>query len=145
MKTIRWIFGFPLAMIISLGIFGLAITFGMTANMAFRSFYFITYLLRLVVILFSFATWVFLTCFFIPSYKKIAGFVPIVLSIALACVNLYIEFSHYSNMRFSQYEFTNMAFMLAGTFIGYFVSYLIFKDKGWSKHKQNPRTAESFV
>jgi hypothetical protein len=136
MNLIRWILGFPLATVISLGTLVLSITYG---NIGALHIYAFAFIYRIAIIMFSFAIWVFLTCLFIPSYKKYAGFLPAILSLALAGLSIYVSFTDkYSGGRIPEQLLITLSFMVVGLCIGYFVSYQLFKDKGWGRLTKPP-------
>ncbi len=142
MKIVRWIFGFPLATLISLGIFYLAIEFGLRGFYSSRLFA-ITYLYRLAVIFFCFALWIFLTCLFSPSPRKIAGTIPIVAGTIFLGLIIYLNARDVQyGTRFNQNTIIVFSTFYVGMIIGYFMSYLIFKDKGWHGSKRKSRAAE---
>jgi len=141
MKTLRWIFGFPLATVISLGIFYLAIAYGMRGFYSSRLFA-VTYIYRLAVIFFSFASWVFLTCLFSPSHRKIAGMIPMAAGTIFLLIIIYLNARDQHGARLNQTTLIAFSAFYVGMIIGYFMSYLIFKDKGWHGPKRKSRAAE---
>jgi hypothetical protein len=141
MKIARWIFGFPLATAISLGIFYLAIAYGMRGFYSSRLFA-VTYIYRLAVIFFSFALWIFLTCLFSPSPRKIAGIIPIAAGTIFLGLVIYLNARDQYGARFNQNTIMVFSTFYVGMIIGYFMSYLIFKDKGWHGAKRKSRTVE---
>lgn len=134
MNTARWIFGFPLAFVISAAILALSVVYDPSTvfyNYLFSSIY------HLAVIVFSFALWVFLTCFFIPANKKYATVVPIALSFALAgysCYGYIKEIQH--GFFFPRQLIFSYSCLLIGLSAGFFISYQLFKDKGWGRTKK---------
>ncbi|HZX57857.1 MAG TPA: hypothetical protein VFE54_04000 [Mucilaginibacter sp.] len=141
MKIIRWIFGFPLATVISLGIFYLAIEYGLRGFYSSRLFA-VTYIYRLAVIFFTFALWIFLTCLFSPSPRKIAGIIPIAAGTIFMGIIIYLNARDQYGARLNQTTLIAFSAFYVGMIIGYFMSYLIFKDKGWHGSKRKSRAAE---
>ncbi|MBS1524693.1 MAG: hypothetical protein JST19_03525 [Bacteroidetes bacterium] len=139
MKVLRWIFGFPLATSIVLAIFYFGVTYADVFKIYQSSYvsYFIAWSVRMAITGFCFASWVFLTCLFIPKYKKIAGVLPMTVTIALM---IYIIYNAYKahELLMSQRTYLLFGCMLISELTGYFVSYIIFRKKGWGRRKKSP-------
>jgi hypothetical protein len=141
MKILRWILGFPLAAVISMGFFFMAVQYGLRGIYSYQ-FYFLELLFRVIVIFFCFALWIFLTCFFIPSNKKLAGIIPIAVSTILLVTALYLNARDGGGMHFNQNTIIAFSSFYIGMFMGYFVSYVIFKNKGWNRLKKPVKVTE---
>lgn len=98
--------------------------------------YFISYVFRFAAIIFCFAIWVFLTCFFIPSFKKLAGMVPMAATTVLIIVVIYLNARDEHSIKFNQSSIFAFSSFYIGMLAGYFVSYILFKDKGWGRAKK---------
>jgi hypothetical protein len=140
MKTMRWIFGFPLATVLSLGIIFIFVNYSFLMEQFANRFVSIAF--GYILLFFSFSLWVFLTCLFMPAYKKYMGLLPMLLSTG------FFIFVLYKGIRgeVSFNSLRDIAIPISGVYlgmlVGYFVSYFLFKDKGWAKKKINPRIAE---
>ncbi|HVW12664.1 MAG TPA: hypothetical protein VHB54_02510 [Mucilaginibacter sp.] len=134
MKVLRWIFGFPLATLVAGAFFYLAITYSQIIGYS-TEIYVLMQFFRLAIVVFGFGTWVFLTCLFIPNYKKLAGLFPV------ALVFIFILYVIYDMLRrhrldFSPGSMAAFSSLVIGTLSGYFVSYIIFRNKGWGRRKK---------
>ncbi len=140
MRIARWIFVFPLATLISWGIFYLAIAYGLRGVYSYE-FFAASYLYRIVIIFFCFSLWVFLTCLFSPSHRKIAGIIPMAVATVIFIV-VYLSSTGGYTIPANQNTIIAFSAFYIGMIIGYFMSYLIFKDKGWHGPKRKSRAAE---
>lgn len=140
MKTLRWIFGFPLAAAIAFGFLYITIM-GLDAVVMRTGFYMLRQVVALIAIVIDLVIWVFLTCLFIPSNKRIAGIIPCV------CILVFTGWLVWYLVRNSSTENRSdlisqayfIAGMIASPFIGYGLSYFIFRDKGWKRlHSKKP-------
>jgi hypothetical protein len=140
-KILRWIFGFPLAAAISLGILFLAIQYGLRGFYSSQLFIAL-YIYRLAIIFFCFALWIFLTCLFIPSNKKLAGLMPMAASTLFLIIVLYMSIKNISDLHFNQNSIIGFSSFYIGMLMGYFMSYVVFKNKGWNRLKKELKTRE---
>lgn len=99
------------------------------------------YMLRQYVISFiivaDLSLWVFLTCLFIPSNKRVAGIIPAIFIFALSSYAIWSAFKTRSitNQTLLTGQLYFIAGMVISPFLGYGLSYFIFKDKGWKRIK----------
>jgi len=136
MKIIRWIFGIPLAFVLSAGIV-LAGAYGMNDDIlsnSYKAFEFIDHLLITMLVGFLFVLG---SCFFVPSNRKYAAFIAIIVSILVLLYGLYLSFTDKSNdYRLTTTTIIDDGGLLIGLLTGFFVSYRIFKNKGWRPSKK---------
>jgi hypothetical protein len=131
MKLLKRILGIPLALSISSGLIFLFIVVKTLNHLDDDkvSFYWI-YNLGMTIICLS--LFVFLSCLFTPSPKKYAGLISVLVSLALVASSLYLHFTD------KYYEGINIRFFIyyggifSGILVGFYTSYEVFKNRGWS-------------
>src|ERR1700761_4765271 len=106
-----------------MGFFFVAIQYGLRGIYSYQ-FYFLELLYRVGVIFFCFALWIFLTCLFIPSNKKLAGLIPMAASTLFLIVVLYMSIRNISDLHFNQNSIIAFSSFYIGMLMGYFVSYV---------------------
>jgi hypothetical protein len=137
MNVLRWIFGFPLATAISIGLLYISTVYGIQ-GMDVSRMYFLSAFFRVIASIFCLAAWVFLTCFFIPFHKKIAGLVPVISTFVLITIIILQEIKSSRSINLMRSYLIPIAVIFLSFFIGYVVSYLVFKGKGWGRLKKGP-------
>jgi hypothetical protein len=142
MNRLRWIFGIPLALSIAIGILILNAEF--TSAISHNELYRRSYLYyHAFVNMICFFLFVFLSSLFIPSKRKYAALIAVIISTALAGIGLYDTFTQ----RYSEITLTiliNYAGLFAGILTGIYISYTIFKNKGWDAVKKVDNIGEMY-
>jgi hypothetical protein len=144
MNIFRWVIGIPLALLIIIGIAMLNAHFqaGFYSNQLFRHFYLYYQALINMICFFLF---VFLSSLFVPSKRKYAALIAALISILLASAGLYVSFTNRDiygeiDMRF----FLNFAGIFVGILTGIYVSYSVFKNKGWDAVEKPDNNTEVY-
>jgi len=137
MNVLRWIFGFPLATGISIGLLYVSNVYAINGIYISR-LYFMVELFRIAASVFCLSLWVFLTCLFIPFYKKIAGLVPTALAFTLIAIAILEDLKTTQRTDITRNYIIPLTVIFISFFVGYVVSYLVFKGKGWGRLKKGP-------
>jgi hypothetical protein len=137
MKQLKWILGFLFALLITFGLINVFVYFDTTTSIVERNMtnYIIYHLFMQITSSFLFA---FLSCYFVPSQKNYAGILAITVSLLVFALGLYLNFT---DKRFPGYidirVFINFIGIITGLAMGLYISYLKFKNKGWSTPKSS--------
>ena len=65
-----------------------------------------------------------------------------VISSILLMIVLYMSIKNINDFHFSQNSIAAFSSIYIGMLMGYFVSYVVFKNKGWNRLKKKSRAAE---
>jgi len=135
MKRLRWIFGIPLAFIIIVGMLVLGTSlevyfYGSWLYSGFEKYY------HAFVMLINCALFVFLSSLFVPTKRKYAAIIAIVIISCLAGTSLILNIIY--NKIYSIFTIRiilNYGAIFSGLLVGICMSYLVFKNRAWSKAK----------
>jgi len=145
MKVLRRIFGVPLAFAITVGAMFLVAWQG-SLRVQFHNFYLYMVLTELEIVI-IFALPVFLSCLFVPSPKKHVGLIAVVIVNIFVIVIVYYLFVQIIEEGYNSFTVENVAAYLAfiaGSAIGYAVSYVVFKNKGWNRELPAAEMGEDY-
>jgi hypothetical protein len=142
MNVLRWIFGIPLAFVLGFGLLYVVVTVDTRPPGYSLSFSFAFRVLELIIIL---GVPVFLSCLFTPSPKKYAGLISVsIITLFTVAILVYVFIVNppfYSVIRTVSVVSGYMMF-IAGSSIGFAVSYTVFKNKGWERKPKNSDAGE---
>jgi glucan phosphoethanolaminetransferase (alkaline phosphatase superfamily) len=131
MNLLRLILGIPLAFSISSGMVMLFANINVANNYAVHNAIFnLTY--HAIIAIICFFAFVFLSCLLIPSNKKYAALIAVVISIILNGISLYAHFNGSYNHGETTYILLNHSARIIGLLLGIDASYELFKNKGWN-------------
>ena len=135
MNLLRWIVGIPLAFAISIGLIMLNSDYGLGNNYLNKNvFVYLLYYLSVNILCFFLA--VFLSCIFIPYNKRYAALIAVVISLSFIVIGLYFKLT--DSLTYGQITMQvliNQAGIVFGLLAGTYVSYEVFKNKGWRTPK----------
>ena len=134
MDALRWIFGLPLAIILTLffhwvwqSILGDALYNYTTQHPQ------LSHVIKITEVAITNGLLVFLSCWFIPSSKKYIGLGWILLHFGYGIL---LHFNNHVIQDTGIADFLDNFFPTAGLLLGFYISYLLFKDKGWNSSPQ---------
>ena len=144
MKILRWIFAIPLAFVISIAALTLLV-FQRDIFMRFGGADLFTILFNLETVVF-FVLPVLLSSLFAPRPKKYAALIASAMVVAFLFITFYFELRSFAQGGFRAISLqiaTSYLAMLAGCSIGFAVSYIIFKKRGWKSAPENLETPDT--
>jgi len=142
MNVLRWIFGIPLAVVISLGLLTL-FTYSVDKYLGV-SRYVLYIIVHAAGIVFSFTLLVFLSCLFIPAAKKYAALFSIIIMAILIGIAFFVALTNKLIGDFTIISAISFLGSFTGLLIGSFLSYIIFKNKGWNRDLTAPEIQEDY-
>jgi len=142
MNVLRWIFGIPLAVVISLGLMTLVI-YSVDEHLRVSNYDLYTFV-HAAEIIFSFTLLVFLSCLFAPAPKKYAALFSITIMVILIGIAFYVALTNKSMGDFTMISAASFLSSFTGLFIGLFLSYFTFKNKGWNRELTTPEMPEDY-
>ncbi len=137
-KILRWIFAIPLAFAISMAALTLLV-FQRDIFMRFGAAGLFPIIFHLETVVF-FVLPVLLSSLFAPRPKKYAAMISLAIVMAFLVITFYFQVKRFAEGRFMSVSLEIAASylaMLAGCSIGFAVSYIIFKKRGWKSKPED--------